>query len=112
MTTMNYSYEMYTPVDNTGTALDVWKSAYKNLRFTLPLQQILTLSSDQAANLPGLSYSLYGTVDFWRVLLYYNGLQDPIQDVYVGMTFLVPTQAGVVSWLSGQQNTTPNTVII
>lgn len=100
----DYTWSKYTPIDNTGDARSLWKSAYKNLRFSVPLQEIITLTEGQSANLPGLSYEKYGTVDFWRVLLHYNGLVDPIQDVYTGMSFRIPTQAGVIAWLSAQQN--------
>lgn len=108
----DYTWSAYTPLDNTGTARSLWKSAYKNLRFSIPLQEIITLTSAQAANLPGLSFEKYGVVDYWRILLHYNGLSDGIQDVYTGMTFRIPTQAGVVAWLSQQANNQPTTTII
>jgi len=100
----DYTWSKFTPLDNTRDARSIWKSAYKNIRFSIPLQEIIVLTDSQSANLPGLSYEKYGVVDFWRVLLHYNGLSDPIQDVYTGMTFRIPTQAGIISWLSAQQN--------
>lgn len=108
----DYTWAAYTPLDNTRKSRSIWQSAYKNLRFSVPLQEIITLTESYAANLPGLSFDKYGTVDYWRILLHYNGLSDAIQDVYAGMSFRLPTQAGVVAWLSAQQNNQPVTRII
>jgi hypothetical protein len=108
----DYTYSQFTPVDNTGKARNVFKSAYKNLRFVLQLQEIRALSEDEAANLPGLSFGQYGVVDFWRVLLQYNGLQDPIQDVYAGMQFMFPTKSSAISWMTQQQNSQTTTLTI
>lgn len=110
--TQDYSWSLYTPIDNTGVARSLWKSAYKNIRFSIPLQEIITITDSYAANLPGLSFIKYGVVDYWRILLHYNGLVDPIQDVYAGMSFRIPTQAGIVSWLSAQQENQQTTITI
>jgi hypothetical protein len=105
----NYQYSAYTPLTSDGGSWAIWRSAYKNIRFSLSLAQVITLTDGQAANLPGLSYTYYGSVDYWRVLLHYNGLSDPIQDVYAGMQFNIPTQASVVAWLTRQQSNTVTT---
>lgn len=100
----NYSYSAYTPVTSDRAAWSIWRSAYKNIRFSLRLAQVITLTDAETSNLPGLSYKYFGTVDYWRILLHYNGLSDPIQDVYAGMQFNIPTQPSVVAWLTRQQN--------
>ena len=99
----DYSYSLYTPIDNTGSSYNAFKSAYKNVSFTLQLMTERPLTDAESANLPGLSFNTYGVVDFWRILLAYNGLQDPIQDVYAGLNFKFPTKASIVSWLTQQQ---------
>lgn len=108
----DYSWTKFSPLDNTGTQRSIFRSAYKNLRFVLDLQTIIVLNSTQSSNLPGLSYQLYKTVDFWRVLLAYNGLQDPIQDVFAGMRFRVPTKTSIVRWMSQQQDNQAPTMVI
>lgn len=108
----NYSYSQYTPVTSDGRAWSIWRSAYKNIRFSLRLERVVTLTESDTANLPGISFRQYGTVDYWRILLHYNGLADPIQDVYAGMSFNLPTQASIVSWLTRQQNNRITTRII
>lgn len=100
----NYTYSRYTPVTEDRKAWSIWRSAYKNVRFSLVLERIIVLTESDTANLPGISFKHYGTVDYWRVLLHYNGLCDPIQDVYAGMSFNLPTQPSIVAWLTRQQN--------
>ncbi|MNY52299.1 hypothetical protein D3C86_1879570 [compost metagenome] len=78
----------------------------------LQLQEVRPLSEADVANLPGLSFELYGVADFWRVLLAYNGLQDAIQDVYAGMQFQFPTKSSAISWMTQQQNNRAVTLTI
>ncbi|QDH83673.1 hypothetical protein [Achromobacter phage Motura] len=108
----DYSWSKYTPVDNTGNNRSIFKSAYKNVRFALVPNRRITLDESQAANLPGLSHAEYGVWDFWEILLAYNGLQDPIQDVVAGMPFLLPTKASIISYLTRQQATNTTTLTI
>lgn len=108
----DYTFRQFTPIDNTGKNRSIFRSAYKNLKFVLQLQEIRPLSEADAANLPGLSFELYGVTDFWRVLLAYNGLQDPIQDVYAGMPFQFPTKSSAISWMTQQQNNRAVTITI
>ena len=100
----DYTWSKFSPIDNTGTQRSIFRSAYRNIRFVLELQSILTLNDAQSSNLPGLSFQLYGVTDYWRILLAYNGLSDPIQDVYAGMEFRVPTRTSIVRWLTQQQD--------
>ncbi|SRR5690606_38614916 len=108
----DYSWSQFSPPDSSGTQRSIFKSAYKNLRFILELQEIKTLSEAQASNLPGLSFEYYGVTDFWRILLSYNGLQDPIQDVYAGQTFNIPTRNSIIRWLTQQQDNEVRTLLI
>lgn len=110
--TQNYTWSQYTPLDNTGTSYSVFKSGYKNLRFNLTLDRTIYLTASDAYNLPGLSYKLYGVVDFWRILLSYNGLNDGIQDVQAGMLFNIPTKSSVIAYLTQQQSATSTAIII
>ena len=100
----DYTWSQFSPVDNTGRQRSIFKSSYKNLRFILDLQGLRVLSDADSSNLPGLSDELYGTPDFWRILLSYNGLVNPIQDVYAGQTLRIPTKASIVRELTQQQN--------
>lgn len=109
---MDFQWSQYSPIDNTGTQRSVFKSAYKNVRFTLIPQESYTLSEADAANLPGLSYQIYGTMNYWHILLAYNGLDDPIQDVVAGITIIIPTKTSIDAYLTQQQNNQPQVLNI
>ena len=41
--------------------LNIFESAYKDLRFNVRMARYVTVDSAWEANLPGLSYAVYGT---------------------------------------------------
>jgi hypothetical protein len=96
-------WSSFTPVDNTGNAYSIFRSGYKNLRFNVPVQKKVTLNAAQAYNLPGLSQELFTDTSLWLALLAFNGLSDPLTDVYPGLTLNVPTKADLVAYI-GQSN--------
>lgn len=110
--TGDYDYARYTPLDNTADAYSPQQSAYKNIRFALPVSQQITVDSTYAANLPGLAYALYGDTSLWRMILAYNGLQDPLSDVIAGQILSVPLKSDVIAYLSSQQNNSTPTFSI
>ncbi len=108
-----YSWSQNTPLDSTGNTRSVFASGYKNLAYAgLPVQQSILVTDADAANLPGLSYKMYGTTDLWKAVLYANGLSDPIQDIRAGMTLNFPTLASLKQWLAQQANNSSPTLTI
>lgn len=101
----DYDYTKHTPVDNTGTAYSVFKSGYKNLRFSLPVSQNYTITEPDMANLVGLAARFFGDTSFWYPILSFNGIQDPIQEVYPGTILKLPSKNDLIEALSKQQNT-------
>lgn len=108
----SFDYSRYTPVDNTNSEYSIFKSAYKNIRFALPYASIRTVRASDMANLPGLAFELYKDVSLWRLLLAYNGVQDPIQDIYPGFVLKVPDKSDIIAYIAQQQNNTQPTVTI
>lgn len=107
----DFDWSSFTPLDSTGTNYDKFKSAYKNVRFNVQPNSQITLTSADVANFPGLAYRLFNDVSLWRALLAFNGLSDPISDLYVGAVLKVPTKSALTGYLSQltqkqQQNTT------
>ena len=100
----DYDYTQFTPLDNTLSQYDIFKSAYKNIRFGVATTQKYKIKNSDVANLPGLSYRLFGTPNLWRVLLHFNGLNDPVSDIVVGMELNVPSKADIIAYISKQQN--------
>ena len=91
--------------------IDIFNSAYKDLRFNVSISKRLLITEDMVANLFGISYQEYGTIDYWRVLLYANGLQCPINDISVGMIIDIPDMVSVQSFLSKSTKRFPTITI-
>ena len=106
----DFDWTKYTPVDNVGRDYNIFRSAYKNIRFSIRKFRVITLTEADAANLPGLAYRLYDDISLWRVLMAYNGLTDPINDVYAGLEFKLPLKSEIIAYLD-QQTDTPTYVI-
>ena len=97
-------------MDNTYD-LDFVNSAYANIRFGVPVTQLITVSAKYVANLPGLAFDMYGTTDYWRAILAFNGLQDPISDIQVGTILGLPDDAGLQAFLAATASTNQNTTV-
>ena len=107
---MSYDISALSPFLVDGK-LNIFESAYKNLRFNVRMSSYITIDASWEANLPGLSYSIYGTTDLWRVLLYANGLSDPINDIVVGARLGLPDINSVAAYLLRATTSTPTLVI-
>jgi hypothetical protein len=108
----DFNWSSYTPLDNTGANYDMFKSAYKNIRFSIQPQTQYQLTATDLANLPGLAYRFFGDVSLWRVLMAYNGISDPMSQVAVGLVINIPARADVISYLSKQSANASQTLTI
>lgn len=95
-----YALTRYSRADSSGNQLSIFSSGYKNLRFALQADRPIVLTQADVANLPGLAFKHLGDMSLWRVLLAFNGLSDPIQDIYAGQTLLLPTKASAIQYLT------------
>lgn len=99
---MAYDIKKYSRTEREGRQLSIHKTAYKNLRFALTLEKVIVLTEMDTANLPGISYRLYGDVSYWRILFHYNGMRCPISDVRPGVKLMVPSKASITAYMSAQ----------
>jgi hypothetical protein len=100
----DYDWSRYTPVDNTYEALDLHKSAYKNMKFALPIVQYYEITEADKANLPGIAYKIYGDVSLWRAIVEFNAINDPLNDLEIGMRLALPSKGSITAYLARQQN--------
>lgn len=109
------SYSDVTPIiqlmDGTYD-LDVQSSEYANVRWNVPVDRLVTITAPYVANLPGLAYDVYGNQDYWRAILAFNGLQDPISDVQVGVVIGLPNDAGLQAFLTRTKQSNSVTMTI
>ena len=86
-------------LDNT-LDLDIANSSYVNMRFSVLPVQVITIDAKYQANLPGLAYDFYGDQKYWRALLSFNGLVDPINDIVVGIRLGLPDPASLEAFMA------------
>lgn len=98
----DFNWTVYTPIDSTGDAFDSFRSAYKNIRFGIQPTQQYQLKAQDMANLPGLANTFYGDTSLWFGLMKYNGISDPLSEIAVGVTLLIPSKADIIKYLSRQ----------
>ena len=109
------SYSDVTPIIRLmdGTLdLDVQSSEYANLRWGVPIYKFVTVTAPWVANLPGLAYSVYGDQAYWRAILAFNGLQDPISDIQVGVVLALPNDAGLQAFLTRTKQSSSVTMTV
>ncbi len=112
MVTSTYDYSRYTPFDSTGERRDIPKSAYKNIRFALPVDQTMQIGESDVSNLPGLAFRIYGDSSLWRLILAYNGMVDPVQDMWPGQVLNLPSKPAIIAYLNSQLKNQQQTVTI
>lgn len=94
-----------------GEGYNVFKSTYRNLRYRIKNSQPYRVSVDDMSNLPGIAFKAYGTTDLWRVILEFNGLSDPLNDVFPGQILNIPQKSDILVILSEPiSNTTQVTI--
>ncbi len=112
MSVSDFDYSRYTPVDPSSNSYSVFKSAYKNIRFSLRTASTVTVDASDMANLVGIAFRAYGDVSLWYMLLAFNGIQDQVQEIYPGLVLSLPSKPDVIAFLSSQQNNQPVTITI
>lgn len=108
----NYSdlTPLTTLLDN-RVAVDHLKSSYTNIRFGVTVDTLITIDARYEANLPGLAFDYYGDQIYWRAILAFNGLVDPIQDIQVGVTLGLPSKSSLEAFMTTNQSTVQNPVL-
>ncbi len=80
--------------------LDVFKSSYVNMRFGVLPSKVIVVDAKYQANLPGIAYDYYGDQKYWRAILSFNGLVDPISDVTVGTKLGLPDPTSLEAFMA------------
>jgi hypothetical protein len=89
----------------------VFSAKFKNMRFNVPTEKTVALSAADAANLPGLAHRLLGDKSLWWVLLEYNGLYNPIEDIRPGILLNIPSRSALITYLETTPEKPSNVVL-
>jgi hypothetical protein len=100
-----FNASFYYPVLE-GGAFDIWDANPVDLRFNVPTATTIVVDSSLEANLPHIAYEFFGDTSLWWTLLYYNGIHDPISDIYSLTILRIPDRQALISYL---ERTIPGT---
>jgi hypothetical protein len=108
-------YQEVTPVIerlDTSFELDHLRSSYNNIRFGVLPAQVVVIDSKYQANLPGLCHDFYGDQTYWRAVLAFNGLNDPISDIAVGARIGLPDPTSLQAYMARANETLVEPLIV
>lgn len=97
---------------NNGFDLDVIQSSYKNIRWAVVPDAIITIDAKYEANLPGLAHDYYGDQTVWRAILAFNGLNDPISDIIVGSVIGLPSRSSLDTYMAGSNKSLQTALVV
>lgn len=73
-----------------GEHFDFWSAAFNDLHLYVPERTRIQVNEETAANLPGIAAKFLGSRYYWWVILMYNGLSDPLNDIIPGTVLSIP----------------------
>lgn len=93
--------KFFQKVYNTETAVDeldfLWSNFNSFKPSYIPSQIRLTASDLMRPDL--LSFKVYGTVEYWWVLCFYNSCLNPIVDMAIGDVWEIPNVADIYTFI-------------
>jgi hypothetical protein len=107
-----FSIENSIPLTSDGLSLDVFTAKFRDIRYILPVQTNITVDASSEANLPYLADKYLQDQDLWWVILMFNGLVDPIEDVTIGTTLRIPDKRSLTALLELVGTTKLTSVIL
>jgi hypothetical protein len=92
------------PVTEDGLDLNFHDSKFKNARFSMDATRVITVDASTEANLPGIAHTYLGDQSLWWLILEFNGLLDPLQDIAPGTRLLLPERRSVIAFLEARES--------
>jgi len=86
--------------------VDIWSAKFINMRFSVTLSRVITVTSGFEANLPALAKKYLDDQNLWWAILHYNGLLDPIHDIRIGAVLRIPDRNSLLSFLENKSTVT------
>lgn len=100
-----YSHTNYAPTvtcyDGTEE-LNIWDADYVGMRDSVTAQDDVIVTTEWAANLPGLAASRLNSPYLAWAIAMYNGILDPIHDVYPGVRLRIPDKDSLTKYLASR----------
>lgn len=93
-----------------GAAIDLHSAKFRDIAMMVPSAHRIVIDSSTEANLPFLANKYLGSPALVWAIMMYNGIVDPINDVYIGRTILIPSRPGIVELLEAGNRSNLSTV--
>lgn len=84
--------------------LNFWDGDFTNMHLYVPEVQRVVIDAAWAANAPGLAAEYLGSRYYSWVILMYNGLSDPINDLVPGTLIRIPDPKALGIFLSNRRD--------
>jgi hypothetical protein len=98
-----YDFERLSEISTQdSTRWDILSSTIANVKYSVPVSDVITVTSANVADLPGLAATYLGSRYLWYTLLHYNGLYDSTEDIVPGMTLNIPDKHLLITYLKGK----------
>ena len=94
----------YMPVNPDKDDLNFYDAKFANMRFSVAAGREIIVDASNEANLPGIAETYFGDQSLWWLILDYNGLIDPIQDIKVGTRLLLPERRSIIAFLEARES--------
>lgn len=98
-------------LDSAGVKLSIFSAKFKNIRYNVPTERSLLLGPGDECNLPGLALKYLGDMNLWWVLLEYNGLYEPIEEVRAGLELRIPSRTALITYLETTEENASNVIL-
>lgn len=99
MPVTQYDINQFMAITDDGGSLNFWDADFRNLNLIISATETVLVDAEWSYNLPGLAAKKLGSRHLWWVLMVYNGLSDPINDVVPGVTLAIPDRHRLLAFL-------------
>jgi hypothetical protein len=99
-TVLNLHRSSYVDPSSVPQTLDYLSARYLNIKFIVPARNSFTVTQAYEANAPGIAFDFYGSADYWWVILLFNGIVEPLEELVAGRVLQLPGLADINAFLS------------
>lgn len=92
--------------DTLSTFPDILSSKYINLIESVRNYNIITVTSVEEFRPDIISKQYYGTEELWWVICQFNGVVNPLEDLYKGLEIKIPKYQDLVLYLQSSVSKT------
>jgi len=85
---------------------DLLAAKYINLRDSIKTYSIAIITSVEENRSDIISKKYYGTEELWWIICQFNGVVNPLEDLYVGLEIKIPKYQELIIYLQNSVNKT------